>query len=581
MLDELDTIIRERSISTLFQPITHLGQRAIHGYEALSRGPSGSRLHSPVTLFDTATRGSRLFELDLLCREFAMRRFQQRGLPGKLFLNATPLSLMEPAHRPGKTLEKLLELGLDPQRVVIELTEQQPMDDYDLMRQATAHYRSMGFQIAIDDLGAGYAGLRLWSELRPDYVKIDKHFIQGIHEDRVKQEFVRSIIDISKGLACRVIAEGVEIEAEYRTLYSMGIELGQGYYFSRPHPVPPMVLDAELFTCDALRSPGRSRMRRSDSVASLLREVPYVAPTTTIEKTFEIFSGTPTLDSIPVVNEHQAPMGVVRRHRLMEACAANFGRALHGNKPVARLVDPATIMVEHDTRLEQASRIITETMSLHATHDFLITREGKCIGVGRIMDLLKKITELQIRNARYANPLTLLPGNVPINEVLEELLTSHEKFAVAYCDLDNFKPFNDAYGYAKGDQVIRTVARILEANVDGTKDFIGHVGGDDFITVFTSEDAISRCDAILRQFEQEIPRIYEETDLLRGGILSRDRSGKERFYPLLTLSIGLVSPAPGACQSHHEVAALASEAKHQAKLMPGNTLFVERRRRVG
>lgn len=220
-------------------------------------------------------------------------------------------------------------------------------------------------------------------------------------------------------------------------------------------------------------------------------------------------------------------------------------------------------------------------MPLHATHDFLITRDGKCVGVGRIMDLLKKITELQIRNARYANPLTLLPGNVPINEVLEELLSNRAEFAVAYCDLDNFKPFNDAYGYAKGDEVIRTVARILEANVNGTKDFVGHVGGDDFIVVFTSENANSRCDAALRQFEQEIPRVYEEDDRLRGGIQSRDRGGNDRFYPLLTLSIGLVTPEPGACRSHHEVAALASEAKHQAKRIPGNSLFVDRRRRLG
>ncbi len=577
MLDELDTIIRSSAVSTLFQPIINLNRRKIFGYEALSRGPSDSQLHSPITLFELAARSGRLFELELLCRELAMRQFQRLELAGNLFLNATPLSLLQPDHRSGKTLEKLREIGLDPQRVVIELTEQQPLDDYDLMRQATEHYRAMGFRIAIDDLGAGYAGLRMWAELRPDYVKIDRHFIQGIDEDRVKQEFVRSIIDISQGLNCEIIAEGIETEAEYRTVFAMGIEMGQGYYFARPRAAPPTVMRAELFTSDSARSTHSHLMRLSETVAVLAHDITHVAPETTTERVFEIFSGAPDLHSIPVVDQLRQPLGMVRRHRLMDVCAANYGRALYGKKPVVRFMDPGTVIVDRDMSLEQVSQLVTDTAYRHPVNDFVITCSGKYMGIGKVMDLLKKITELQIRNARYANPLTLLPGNVPIYEELDRLLEEGRRFAVAYCDLDSFKPFNDVYGYARGDQVIQTVAEILTTHVDCRNDFAGHVGGDDFILIFTSENWRERCNAILEQFEREIPNVYTQTDREQGGILAQDRSGSTAFYPLLSLSIGVVTPEPGSCESHHDVAALATEAKHQAKRLNGNALFVDRR----
>src|SRR5579863_7852143 len=200
MDSELDYVLRYRVLQTLFQPVFDSLTSRVYGYEALVRGPSNSPLHAPLPLIQAATQSGRLFELDLVCRELAIRRFQELALPGRLFLNVSPLSLMEPTFRPGETLRLLSEVGLPPQRVIIELTEQQPLEDYVVLKAAVAHYTEAGFQIAIDDLGAGYAGLRLWSELRPTYVKIDHHFIENIGGDRVKREFVRSIRDMAARL---------------------------------------------------------------------------------------------------------------------------------------------------------------------------------------------------------------------------------------------------------------------------------------------------------------------------------------------------------------------------------------------
>ncbi len=148
---------------------------------------------------------------------------------------------------------------------------------------------------------------------------------------------------------------------------------------------------------------------------------------------------------------------------------------------------------------------------------------------------------------------------------------------MAYCDIDNFKPFNDVYGYAEGDKVIKLIAEILRENIDSRVDFVGHVGGDDFIVIYSSSDWMQRCRDILTEFEQQVPDLYKSEDILQGGIMSQGREGEERFFPIMTLSIGVVIPNTRHSITHEDVANLASQAKHHAKTITGNSLYVERR----
>jgi EAL domain-containing protein (putative c-di-GMP-specific phosphodiesterase class I) len=260
--DELDYILQFRVLQPLFQPVFDSALNRVYGYEALIRGPSNSPLHAPLPLIQAASQAGRLFELELLCREIAIRRFREMDLPGRLFLNVNPLSLMEPTFRPGETVRLLQEVGLSPQRVVIEITEQQPLSDYTVLKTAVAHYNEAGFAIAIDDLGAGYAGLRLWSELRPKYVKIDHHFIQNISSDPVKREFVRSIGEIAARLGCSVVAEGIETAEDHAVVRRLGIRYAQGFHLARPLADP--VRDYPLTPAAPLPLPlPRSRPRVS------------------------------------------------------------------------------------------------------------------------------------------------------------------------------------------------------------------------------------------------------------------------------------------------------------------------------
>lgn len=572
---EVRSIIEQGLLSILFQPIVAPGENTIHGYEALTRGPSGSALHAPGSLFNAACQAGLLLELEQQCWRLAHERFIELGLPGRLFLNTSSRSLIQPGQPLLRALRGTGKPELRPERVVIEITEQYPIDDFAAVVRAASEYRVQGFHLAIDDLGAGYSGLRLWSELRPDYVKIDSHFLQRVHEDPIKQEFIRSIRDIALGTKSRVVAEGIETASEYQTLLQLGIGLGQGYYFSRPKSRPPRELSQESTEVDNQSRPQRQRL--SETIGTLALSVPTVTPDTTVDEAVTLLQQHPDLHTLPLLVESR-PIGAVRRQRLMELYLKQYARELYGRRPVTRFMDRHPLIVEHDLPVERVSQKITNQLNFEIEYQFIITRNGEYLGIGLVRDLLKKITDLQIRNARYANPLTLLPGNVPIYEHIDHLLEEQQAFAVCYCDLDHFKPYNDSYGYTCGDEVIRTLAQILSAHIDGQRDFAGHIGGDDFILIFTSPDWRERCEHVLRHFENECQQFYHEADLAQGGIWGHDRQGNNLFFPLLSLSIGAVTPDPQHCHSHHQVATLATEAKRQAKKQAGNSLFIDRRR---
>src|SRR5687768_7890470 len=160
---DLAELMREGRITTLFQPIVDPRSRGICGYEALTRGPSDSWLHSPQNLFEAARRAGLKVELDFLCMQSAFKRFVAARVAGQLFLNVSPDTIYEDPNFAGHFLELARTAGMPPERCVIELTEESLLDDYARLRSALQRLRDAGCAIAIDDLGAGSSGLRTWS----------------------------------------------------------------------------------------------------------------------------------------------------------------------------------------------------------------------------------------------------------------------------------------------------------------------------------------------------------------------------------------------------------------------------------
>ncbi len=583
MLAAFRRIMRDCDLTPLYQPIVDLKSGAIMGYEGLIRGPANSPLHPPIKLFNAAKLYGRVIELERLCRKMHIDRFVALGLAGKLFLNMSPHALMMPVgdgHGDGTQLYPAIA-GMPTENIVIELTESEAASNYAALRQAVSDYRGMGLQIAIDDLGEGFSSLRLWSEIRPEYVKIDKYFVQGIGGDAVKRQFLRSICEIARQAKSLVIAEGIETEAELEAVRSLGIQYGQGFLLARPTATPqatlaPAVLHLFAAGSGFARADAADGWKNMATARKVMRPVPVVADTVATNDVYNIFTQQPELQVLAVLRD-DVPVGLIHRLRLLDRLARPYHRELYGNKPCAQFIENAPLIVDHLTSLQDLSHLFTEANPHHLSEGFIITEQGKLMGVGTGFDLIHEITEMQIHAARYANPLSQLPGNVPINEHIESLLENEEAFFVCYADLDNFKPFNDLYSYRKGDEAIQITANILREHTDPSVDFVGHIGGDDFIIVFKSRNWRDRCQRILDGFGPATSHLYKPEHVAGKGYITENRQGCAVFHPLISISLGVVEASVALPHSGHQIAEYAAQAKSEAKKLVGNSIFVERR----
>jgi diguanylate cyclase (GGDEF)-like protein len=455
----------------------------------------------------------------------------------------------------------------------------------DGLTEALQHYKESGFGIAIDDLGAGFSSLRLWSDLLPEIVKLDMHFVQGVHRDSIKYNFLRAVQDIATRCGAHIVAEGVETEDDLLAVRKLGIRYGQGYLISRPAAEPPLSVPTRVL---GLLSAARMRilpedsplMRRQATVQKLLIPAPALDASAHNEAVFEYFENHPAQTAIPIV-AGERPAGLINRHFFIDRYARQYGREIFGRKSCLLFADRSPLIVDKGMTIHNLSRILIDAESRHLSEGFLITEDGRYLGFGTGQDLVREITQMQIEAARYANPLTLLPGNVPIDENIQRLLHAGMRFVVCHCDLDSFKPFNDRYGYQRGDDMLLLTARVLAGACDASSDFIGHVGGDDFILLMQSSDWEARVQRALNEFDRFALDLFDEAERGANGFQGTDRLGNPVSFALTTLSVGAVIIEPDTHHQHKEVAMRAAEAKKQAKRMRGSVCFVERRAMSG
>lgn len=576
-------LIEKSQLSTVFQPILDMFDQCVLGHEGLIRGPNESHWHLPISLFKEANGLGLSYEAEHLARQVVLESFSDRKLESKLFLNLTPSAFVRTEVDIDAIIDYLSTLNLTPNQIVIELTEHLPCFDYDLLVSVSRQFRQMGFEIAIDDLGEGFSSLRLWSELRPDYVKIDKHFIHEIDREPIKQQFVKSLLQIGENSGTKLIAEGIETEAELSVIRAMNIRYVQGYLPGKPSA--DVLSDFPVWLRQKLQASGRvnprgfqGRASEPVTVSTLCRKVVAISPATTNDEVFDLFQQQASLQALPVIKQSK-PVGLISRHHMIDSLARPFRHELFGKRPCTIFMDSKPLIVDKSMTLQELSHLITTVEAHHLANGFIITESGQYLGMGSSQDLLSEITKMQIEAARYANPLTMLPGNVPLSEHMDSLLMQGLEFQACYFDLDHFKPFNDVYGFKRGDDLIQLLGNLLVAYADPVLDFVGHVGGDDFIVVFQSADWETRCHEILAKIEHLIPDYYAPEDKASGGIRAEDRTGNALFYPFVSLSIGAVAIDPAVYSSHYEIASATAYAKKQAKKLHGNSLFLERRSR--
>lgn len=199
-------------------------------------------------------------------------------------------------------------------------------------------------------------------------------------------------------------------------------------------------------------------------------------------------------------------------------------------------------------------------------------------GIVTVKDLLEKTIELEVNYAKHLNPLSSLPGNMLIEQKLKELIHSDLPYTVLYLDIDNFKVYNDLYGFENGDRMIQFIARILiDAFINECKSnyFIGHIGGDDFVAVVEGYDVEPVCSSILKSVEKGICDFYSSKDLQRKYVYAKNRHGKEEQFGLATLSIAGVSNKNKSFKDIYELSEFASKVKKKCKEVWENCCCIE------
>jgi len=217
-------------ISFAFQPIVDLRNRKVFAYEALVRGPNQESAHWVLSQINDDNR----YIFDQTCRVQAIRLAAALGMRESLSINFLPNAVYEPAACIRQTLAAAREHNFPTERLIFEFTEGERLGDWPHLIRIFQEYRRHGFRSAIDDFGAGYAGLNLLAEFQPDILKIDMELVRNIDTHKAKQEIVKGIMAMGAGLGVQVIAEGVETAAERDYLRGIGVELMQGYFFCRP-----------------------------------------------------------------------------------------------------------------------------------------------------------------------------------------------------------------------------------------------------------------------------------------------------------------------------------------------------------
>ena len=228
-------VIYNRQLWTAFQPIVEIESRQVMGYEGLSRGPRGSELEAPMSLFGVAGRYGLVENLERACRRQAFIDWEVFGTdgPARLFVNTIPATIRDPSFL-GRGVLDYLGPRLSPRFVTLEITERQVIENMNLYREAMHAFLELGFTFAIDDIGAGYSGLETLATLGASYLKIDMGLVRDVHQKKVSQQVVKAILDLGSGVGATVIAEGIQTQEEADALIGLGIRFGQGYLFGRP-----------------------------------------------------------------------------------------------------------------------------------------------------------------------------------------------------------------------------------------------------------------------------------------------------------------------------------------------------------
>lgn len=533
-------------IDFAFQPIVNIKSGKIYGVEALLRNHhEAGGFYSIFNLFDEAYHDGILYQLDLLLRFKAVEKFTQIGIENiQLFYNLDNRLIHMPDLTSGNTSNILDKFDLDKKSVCFELSERNTLQDPSSVTTMVNRYKQEGFDIAIDDFGTGVAGLQLLYYAESNFIKLDRFFIQNIQNDAKKRLFCTSIINMSHIMGMKVIAEGLETQEEYLTCKDIGVDLLQGYFVQKPKTDISKIKDRYLHINELYKNDRRNySSNRVDK-----DKIEYIEPLkidSTLHDLFLYFKENPINIFVPIIDKLGQLYGVIYEKDIKKISYSQYGVSLakndKSNNKLKKFIKEA-VNAEITWGVDKILEIYN--MDTESSFGIFITKNNKYYGFIDVNNLLSMSYNRNIEIAKDQNPLTKLPGNRQIDVFVNDALHCEEglKYHIVYFDFNDFKPFNDLYGFRQGDRAILLFGDILKKELNKNV-FIAHIGGDDFFIGFKNLDfneAFRITQHIQNTFTEQVKSLYNENDRQKGYIETKDRYGTIRQFKLLGVCSAVV-----------------------------------------
>ncbi|MGE4396108.1 MAG: GGDEF domain-containing protein [Sulfurimonas sp.] len=539
-------ILNLKTLDVAFQPIVNIHTGKIFAVEALLRNYKEVGFNSIFELFDEVYEDNLLYSFDLKLRKKALKKLTavEDYENIKLFYNLDNRLLEMPNFKHGNTGKLLKQYGIGKNSICFEISERHEISNSSRMQEVLEHYKSEDFCIAIDDFGVGYSGYKLLYESRPDIIKIDRFFLSDIQKDVKKKLMARSITHLAVQLGIKVIAEGIESKEELLTCRDIGCHFVQGYFIQRPTLNASDILSEYTHILDILKSEKRV-VESSCKIEAFIDKKPPFSIDAEMKSVVEYFQKNPQAETVTIVNSNNEPVGILQENKIKEFIYSPYGRSLLTNNGAKKSKLVNLIEACGITEINCNISTIIELFSNNSESiGIILTNNSKYYGFLSARAIISIMNEQNIIHAREQNPLTKLPGNSMIEKLMSEIIESKKTYILCYYDLDNFKAFNDVYGFRNGDRAIILFADILRKNLP-SEFFKGHIGGDDFFVAVESnkeneEAYIKTLSKIVQKFESDARELYSKEDKEKEYIISTDRDGVKKRFPLLCVSASLL-----------------------------------------
>jgi diguanylate cyclase (GGDEF)-like protein len=560
---------RLASVDHAYQPIVSTSTLKVHGFEALARLPGADNAKEVVELLDGAVVSGNLRQAErtLVCN--AITKFSRfEGAKGALLFCNVDNRVYEGSDFSFLEVEACLrDADLPASNLCIEISERSAIQCADTLTSLVERLARSNVRVALDDFGVGVSSLQRLLLVEAHYVKIDRCFVDHLATDARKQAIVSKICGLAHALGFSTVAEGIERADDFRAARELGCDLAQGYLIARP---TTNLAELRMSYEGAVTTTPAGAMSRR--VAELMVEVAPLQLKSPLSEASARFGADRSLCLLPIVDEQGVFHGALHEADIRDLLLSDFGRSLLKNSGVNTRAEAYMRRCPVGEAHGGIEAIVNSYVAAEGARGLMLVHDGRYVGYLSNHAVLRLAAEREVTDAREQNPLTHLPGNQSINRHITQLLAQGGPATLVFADFDNFKAFNDTYGFAAGDRSLQLFADLLRHVVREGGAFTGHIGGDDFFIALqdTDEGCESKVRALCDKFAHDVESLYSVADREAGGITARDRFGTERFFPLLRVSAGILHlPASRSHLSMYMVEQQLAALKKASKLASG------------